>query len=275
MVGEFEYNVLLEGLPGSGKTSIVNAWCAKHGLTMIEMNATDSKLETAINGMPLRDQTKKDSNEVTYAYVIGKLGPMLNDLHPELEGKCVLFVDELNRQPTPTLRRPFMSLFASKKNADGSLDFRKNLLFSVVCINPFGTKFHDKGVSELTPAERDRFPNWLPVDSDKGRTLDYFIGWKNGKLLKLGIIPLDSEASKNHKGYVGPTKALSDKELELAKRIIRRFNLAKYILNDSEFDFDTRNDAENIYFQGARYLTGRSFTDAIALSDGDPKKLLA
>jgi hypothetical protein len=50
-----------------------------------------------------------------------------------------------------------MSLFNEKRNASGSLDFRKNLLFSVVCINPFGPQFHDQGVSELNPAEKNRF----------------------------------------------------------------------------------------------------------------------
>lgn len=152
-------NVLVEGLPGSGKTAIVEAWCKMNGLTLVALNATDPKIESAINGIPLRNMSVEDSTELTYAYAVDdrNLGLLINEKHPELEGKCVLFVDELNRQKTEQLRRPFMSLFNEKRNASGSLDFAKNLLFCVVAINPFGNDFHDKGVSELNAAEKDRF----------------------------------------------------------------------------------------------------------------------
>ena len=152
-------NVLVEGLPGSGKTSIVEAWCKTNGLTLVALNATDPKIESAINGIPLRDLSIEDSTALTYAYAVDdkNLGLLLNEKHPELEGKCVLFADELNRQKTEQLRRPFMSLFNEKRNATGSLDFSKNLLFCVVATNPFGNDFHDKGVSELNGAEKDRF----------------------------------------------------------------------------------------------------------------------
>ena len=152
-------NVLVEGLPGAGKTSIVKAWCKMNGLTLVALTATDPTIESAINGIPLRDMSVEDSNTLTYAYAADdrNLGKLLNEKHPELAGKCVLFVDELNRQKTEQLRRPFMSLFNEKTNATGSLDFTKNLLFCVVAINPFGNDFHDKGVSELNAAEKDRF----------------------------------------------------------------------------------------------------------------------
>ena len=83
----------------------------------------------------------------------------MKEKQPEVEGECVVFVGELNRQKTEQLRRPFMSLFNEKRNASGSLDFAKNLLFCVIAINPFGNDFHDKGVSELNSAENDRFDN--------------------------------------------------------------------------------------------------------------------
>jgi MoxR-like ATPase len=121
--------------------------------------------------------SETESNTLVYAYA----KEIFNDLlDPENEGKCVLFVDELNRQKSPQLRRPFMSLFNEKRNASGSLDFRKNLLFSVVCINPYGVNFHDKGVDELTPAERNRFAfkrtGKHSMDSTPENSLSYFKG---------------------------------------------------------------------------------------------------
>jgi hypothetical protein len=225
--------------------------------------------------MPLRDVTKNDENAVTYAYVKEKFAPMLD---PANEGKCVLFVDEFNRQKTVQLRRPFMSLYNEKRNADGSLDFRKTLLFSVVCINPFGPQYHDQGVGEMYPAELDRFiykrMGEQGFDSNSEEAIKYWTGSTMNKLLKLGIISPGSQASKNHGGFVGPTRSLTADELELAQRTIRIYTLAMQILTHPEFSFSKRDDAENIYRQKAGYLTSRGLTDALHDSEGNVKVFL-
>lgn len=272
-------NVLIEGLPGSGKTAIVKSWCQHHGLELLAFNATDPKLEASLNGIPLRDLSFDDKEDgadaaITYAYNIKKVEKLLNSKHPELEGKCVLFVDELNRQKAQQLRRPFMSLFNEKTNADGTLDFSKNLLFSVICINPYGDQYHDPGVGELVPAELNRFLSKITFDSTKDSSVAYFNGWINNKLLDLGIIPPNSVASKNHNGFVGPTKSLSAKDLELAKTFIKRYELATTILSHPSFRFDERGDAQEIWFEKADYLTSRLFTNGIAASRGDAGKFL-
>ena len=268
-------NILIEGLPGAGKTAIVEAWCADHGIKLVSLNATDPKIETAINGMPLRDTTKADENAVTYAYVKEKFAALLD---PANEANCVLFVDEFNRQKTVQLRRPFMSLFNEKRNADGSLDFRKTLLFSVICINPFGPQFHDQGVGELYPAETNRF--LIKKTGDKGmdstaeEAIKFWKGSTTNTLLKMGIISPNSTASKNHGGYVGPTRDLTSEELERAQRLVRVYTLAMQILTHPEFSFSTRDDAENIYRQKADYVTSRMLSDALAYSQGNVKDFL-
>jgi hypothetical protein len=269
-------NVLIEGLPGAGKTAIVESWCKENGLILVSINATDPKIETAINGMPLRDTTKPDENSVVYSYAKEKFAPLLD---PANAGKCVLFVDEFNRQKTVQLRRPFMSLYNEKRNADGTLDFSKTLLFSVVCINPFGPQYHDQGVGEMYPAEINRFlfkrMGDKGFDSNTDEAIKYWAGSTANKLLKqLGIISPGSQASKNHGGFVGPTRDLTTDELELAQRTIRVYTLAMQILTHPEFSFSTRNDAEAIYKQKADYLTSRVLTDALNYSQGDAKEFL-
>ena len=223
----------------------------------------------------------EDSTELTYAYAVDdrNLGLLINEKHPKLEGKCVLFVDELNRQKTEQLRRPFMSLFNEKRNASGSLDFSKNLLFCVVAINPFGNDFHDKGVSELNAAEKDRFARQqYSFDSNIDDALQFWTWYRSKELLDLGIISPGSAASTNHGGWVGPTKELDEDDLMHAKRVLKGAALALYILNNVHKSretevFTTRRDTDKAYRSGDfRYTTSRGLFDGIFDSTfGDDK----
>lgn len=273
-------NLLIEGLPGGGKTAIVENWCDAKGLHLVAVNATDPKLETTVNGIPLRDITVNDRNALER--VRDKvLDDLIYELNPKYEGKCVLFVDELNRQKTTQMRRPFMSLFNEKRNADGSLDFRKNLLFSVVCINPSGTQFHDDGVGELTPAERNRFLRDVTYNSDIEDAKKYFKGRTIGELLKLGVISPDSVASKHHGNFVGPVKPLDEDDLEYAKELVREYALASYMLNSDEFRYDTYDrqkgdyrDIQVMHHEGSQLFTARKFDEMIQDCEGDKEALL-
>ena len=268
-------NILVEGLPGAGKTAIVEAWCLAKGLHIVPINATDPKLESAINGIPLRDITKNDENALAYVYAKEKFGPLLD---PRNEAKCVLFVDEFNRQKGNQLRRPLMSLFNEKRNAEGTLDFRKTLLFSVICINPFGPDFHDQGVSEINPAEMNRFLTKFMgeqgLDSDSAESMKYWKGFVFKQLLDMGIIPPGSAASKKHGGYVGPTKDLTATELETAQAYVRQLALATQILTHPEFSFSKRSKADAIARGQFDLVTSRMLADGIVFSDGIVKDFL-
>ena len=261
-------NVLINGLPGSGKTAIVEAWAGMKGLRLVSLNATDAKSDAAINGMPMRDPEKPD--ELIYLFNNKKLGDLLN---PKYEKKCVIFVDELNRQKTAQLRRPLMSLFNEKRNADGSKDFSKNLLFSIVCINPAdgdGYQFHDEGLVDLGGAEINRFPFQVKqFDSTIPDALSFFKWYRQTELLKLGIIMPGSKASENHDGWVGPTKELSATDLVKAKKTIKVCDLAIYILNhvskskETEV-FSQRKDIDYEFKEGKKNaVSSRSLFDGL------------
>ena len=270
--GILNSNLLVEGLPGSGKTSIIKDWCRAKGLTLVELNASDTKTDAAINGMPIppTDATASKVKELVRLYDLEAIAPLLNDLHPELEGKCVLFVDELNRQLKTEFRRPFMSIFAGKTNVNGVLDFRKNLLFSVAAINPFGPQYHDRGVAELIPAELDRFEVILDYDSTPAAAKSYFIGMLARTLHELGIIAPGSELSAKYNGYIGPTRKLTDAELQKAVDQIRQTKIALAILDDPNFKFDDREDFASLGGQKQkRPFSARTLSNMIENNAGD------
>jgi hypothetical protein len=190
----------------------------------------------------------------------------------------VLFVDEFNRQKQNTLRRPLMSLFNEKRNAEGTFDFRKTLLFSVICINPFGPNYHDQGVSEIIGAEMNRFLTKFigdtGLDSDAGEAMKYWKGFIAKQLLDMGVISPGSTASKNHGGYVGPTRDLTATELETAQAYVRLLALATQILTHPEFSFTKRDKVDIIGKKQHDLVTSRMLADGIVFSDGIVKDFL-
>jgi len=273
-------NVLIEGLPGSGKTAIVEAWVKHHGLVLCAINVTDSKLETSINGMPLRDLNMNDNddrNKITRVKSDLFDGTLLN---PANKGKCILFVDELNRQQDDQIRRPLMSLFNEKRNADGTLDFTETLLFTIVCINPSGMKFKDKGVVDLNDAEIGRFGANTYMgdngyDSNVDDALNYCDAWFESRLLKLGInINKDSKYGKRT-GIVGPWKKhFTATELATIDRILKTHDLWSFILNHPDFEFDSREDLDDLHDNKKTLLSARTLFDLMYDAAGNPQKFL-
>ena len=112
------------------------------------------------------------------------------------------------------------------------------------------------------------------MDSDSEEAIKYWTGFTINSLLNMGIISPGSTASKNHGGFVGPTRDLTADELEFAQDLVKEYTLAMQILTHPEFSFSKREDAEEIYRQKADYVTSRMLSDAIVHSRGDVKKFL-
>lgn len=258
----FGTNVLIVGLPGSGKTAIVSAWCRQHGIPLIGINARNQKLETAINGMPIKvgDSVK---------YVQTDFLDALKD-----NGECIMFLDEYNRQTNPQIRGGLLTLINEKRTPDGRQDFSDTLLFTVACINPAVRT--DPGAAPLNDAERSRFIYTIAdFDSDNETALDYTNVVTANKLKKLGIKLPDSEISGMHlKKRQKPAAALSAEDERNADidEILKIDDITKYIL--AQLEFDTKDDLQELNMTQKNLLNQRLLTDAIANAHGDKEALL-
>jgi len=266
--GDNSSNVCIEGLPGSGKTSIIKAWARARGIHLVRVNCTDPKLETAVNGMWLRDANNPDRIKQIRSDLLADL------INPDYKGRCVLFVDEFNRQTNMGFRRVFLSLFADKENADGSLQLGDNLLFSIIAINPFVPSFHDTGVTRLIGAEKSRFLHHIKgYDSNEDDALNYFLTKRTKKLLELGVAVPDSEVAEKI-GKSGPLKELTDADMKKIERQLKICDIATFIIQHDDFKFDGRNEEKRIYDTDQVALNSRMLDDMIVACGGDKNRIL-
>jgi len=273
-------NILVSGMPGSAKTAVVESWAKEKGIVLVSMNGSDAKVDQALNGVPGID-INGDPNRLIYRYADQKLQPLLD---PKNAGNCVLFVDEFNRQTHPELRRAFLSFFNEKRNADGTVDVHKNLLFSVVCINPACNE--DPGAARLSPVEVNRFLIHLSdYDSTPEAALNYFMAIATTTLSKLGV---DAQTAINTL-YGHKLKTKSDKNFPITQHVrrdatweafvtkqIKTLDLAYHMLTSTNplFKFDTKADVTEIFRSQSNILSQRSLTDGLNACRGDKDKFL-
>ena len=252
-------DLLISGLPGSGKTGITKQWAKDRGVNLFYLNAKNDDLGAILNGFPVDDtaegETGKKVHTVTRSY-----SDALDKLD---EPRSVLFLDEFNRAPSK-LRAVLLSLINEHvidgNGPDGYRHF-DNLLFTVACINPAVPT--DPGAMELNDAEMSRFVDTMDWDSTPEEAVKYINWYIPEKVIK--NIPQGDDYN------------------ELYIRAKKRLNLANALLTDYRFEFDTRKDlsalALNTDADGnpnqAKMLNQRSITDAIMKHGHDKKKFLA
>lgn len=232
-------DILISGLPGSGKTGITKKWAKDRGVNLFYLNAKNDDLGAILNGFPV-DVTEEDDDGTSTHVVVRSYSKSLDALDKE---RSVLFLDEFNRAPSK-LRAVLLSLInehvVDGNGPDGYRHF-DNLLFTVACINPAVRT--DPGAMELNDAEMSRFVDTIDWDSTPEEAVK-FINW---------YIPEKVIKSIPHGEHYDA----------LYVRAVKKLNLANALLNDYRFEFDKRSDLTDLAMKQAKMLNQRSITDAI------------
>jgi hypothetical protein len=260
MVGTHDgTDLLVSGLPGSGKTGITKQWAKDRGVNLFYLNAKDDDLGANLNGFPI-SKTVTDDDGTEREIVTRAFSNALSALE---KPRSVLFLDEFNRAPSK-LRAVLLTLInehaVSGDGEDGYKHFDK-LLFTVACINPAVPT--DPGAMELNDAEMSRFVDTIDWDSTPEEAVKYINWYIPEKVIK--NIPQ------------------GDQYNELYIRAMKKLNLANALLADYRFNFDTRADLpalfNNVDTNGnpsqAKMLNQRSITDAIMKHGHSKEKFLA
>ena len=98
-------DLLITGLPGSGKTGITKKWAKDRGVKLFYLNAKNDDLGAILNGFPV-DTVEVDENGKEVHRVVRSFSKSLDALD---EPNSVLFLDEFNRA-APKLRAVLLSL---------------------------------------------------------------------------------------------------------------------------------------------------------------------
>ena len=232
-------DLLITGLPGSGKTGITKQWAKDRGVNLFYLNAKNDDLGAILNGFPI-DTVEKDENGNDVHRVTRSFSKSLDALD---KPKSVLFLDEFNRA-APKLRAVLLSLINEHVvDGDGPDGFRHfdNLLFTVACINPSVPT--DPGAMDLNDAEMSRFVDTMDWDSKADDALRYINFHVNDLIGRL------DKADENYAFFY--------------TRYNKILNLANALIGNPNFEFDSRDDLLDLFNDKAKMLNQRAITDAL------------
>lgn len=155
-------NILVTGFPKKVTKSIVENWCKQKGLVLVSIKATDSTIENDLDSLLIINNMEKYNLDLKKT----KLAPLVNKVYPDNDKKCVLFIDELNKQESAGIRYYLKSIYETP-NENKMFDVSKNLLFTVACVNySVPLLFNNSGIGDLTMEEQLRFVDSIGIDKD-------------------------------------------------------------------------------------------------------------
>lgn len=221
-------NLLICGLPGSGKTAIVYDWAKKsrgadidfitgekisdRKINLVYLNMKNNDLEAYINGYTSIDPNDKDATKQIFSKALNSLD----------QPNSVLFLDEYNRQTKAQIRGSVLSLINEHYivgNGPGGKKYFPNFLFTVAVMNPSLGSVLDPGAADLNDAEKSRFVYRLEnQNSDKDTAQQYINNYSN--------LQVKRELAKKEPDY------------KLIEKLLRLRHLGLFIVKDPSFHFD-------------------------------------
>ena len=244
-------NILIYGLAGFGKTSIVKEFCEEHNIYLFECDAK-SLDQATVGGIPYPTQDPR-TGEYTQAPIASSYWDSLENNGYEY---TILFLDEINRA-NGRIRGSLLDLINShqlpaffkdpKTGKTKTVKKFNKILFSVVAINPADEIFPDADLNDPAMVSR----HGVVVEQEPNKK-EFFNVLNNlyTKILNLDLSPED------YKVYAGQR------------------DLMKAILNDSSFKFNDADTVKRKFSDGAdqgkvyNYLNYRSFTLLLDRCDG-------
>lgn len=243
--GKFNCNVLISGLPGSGKTASVDDWALKNGINLVSVNAKNNDLDAYINGYTTKDPDDPHWTTQAFSKNLMKLDAP----------NSVLFLDEYNRQTKPQIRASLLTLINEHKivgDGPNGMHYFDNMLFTVVAINPAVPT--DKGAAPLNDAEKTRFLYKLKnMDSDPATTTEFLTNYYGKQIAKL---------DKDDEHYA-----------EDLEDYLRTLDLGLFIVSHPLFTYNTEADLETLFYEQYTMLNQRTLTEALNACDGDVEVL--
>lgn len=129
---------------------------------LVSIKATDLTIENDLDSLLIINNMEKYNLDLKKT----KLAPLVNKVYPENYKKCVLFIDELNKQESASIRYYLRSIY-EVSNENEMFDVSKNLLFTVACVNYSAPLlFNNSGIGDLTMEEQLRFVLSIGIDKD-------------------------------------------------------------------------------------------------------------
>lgn len=243
-LGDYEdpINVWVEGEAGTGKTAIIKKWARENNINLYTLSAA-SMDDTEIGGALVPDrETGTKAVKIPMASIMNALD----------RPNSVLFLDELNRA-NEQVRGTILKLIGERGIPDasqpGGFKYFKTLLFTIVATNPAAIGYN---TGKLDMAEKTRL---YRVKHELSRN------------------ELANHLSKQLSDKLALVKDLA-KQLGTArserqeKQLQGRLNLAKAILSDKQFSFDTPADTAQADEADEATLNARTLKAALDYSDG-------
>ena len=241
-------NLLVIGVGGTGKTSIIEQWAHKNNLNLVTKAASIMD-EADLNGLPVAALGDKSGSRIP-----------TNEFDSLDEPDSVLFWDEFNRgraKVKVTLLKLIQGHTLPDPQKKGSVKFLTNLLFTIAAVNPADPNYNI--ADPLDDAELSRFIIYVQGGADKYEYLD----WITQTLKKRGEL---LAKIKND-----PRMKSSAERLQANKN---RLDLITYLVKDKRFRFDDEEDINQLHSKAIddtlpqMLLSFRTLTQALYASDG-------